>query len=134
MATGRYRMLPVAIFVGDFFALENTDNVMEDVILRWQRGRRDHVAMMLFDWLAGQHSAAVCHRPLLHVHVLLLLVLLLRRLVLLLAQQLAAQRRRLLDSLERGGQRRIQLPRRRRAQGAAAVEEAAAGGGADRNY
>jgi len=33
----------------------------------------------VFDWLAGQHSAAVCHRPLLHVHVLLLLVLLRRR-------------------------------------------------------
>ena len=32
----------------------------------------------VFDWLAGQHSA-VCHRPLLHVHVLLLLVLLRRR-------------------------------------------------------
>ena len=65
--------------VGDSWLLETTDNEMEDVILRWQRGRRDHVAMTLFDWLAGQHSAAVCHRPLLHVHVLLLLVLLRRR-------------------------------------------------------
>ena len=79
------------------------------------------MATMLFDWLAGQHSAAVCHWPLLHLYVLLLLVLLLRRLALFLAQQLAAQRRRL---PERGGQRRIQLPRPRRAQGAAAVEEA----------